>query len=810
MKTLDQILGGVKSITNTANPTSFRRRTTLSICAILLCGLSYSSALAESKALRLGFDETKISADPANSAFLYSDYSPLTLPSGLRLAVQTVTIPIQTAGETPTITVTTERGDWIGAIAPESFAQVDIPTADDRRYDEVRPAIAELFENGFSGAFLEAIRPSANGAVAQLTISPYEIDSAGNVYAVKGITLSVDAATQVIIGEPQYGAASSSPFSSPSASPLLGSSATSMNYIIVTNKTLEPEMQRLADYKNATGVSTHVELIEDILATYTGVDDAEALRNALKDYFELGVTHVMLAGDENVVPIRHTYYYNTNTMPLVENMMVTDLYFADLTGDWDTDGDGIWGEPTQDNPDLTPELHIGRLPISRIDQAKNYVDKLIVYETNPGFGDATYLGKTVIYSSDQMRDFSNGGQHAIIANAIPDYYYVDTSSTIEFPSGSSTTPNNESAANTITTLDQGYGVINIIAHGRHDGFSVRTTGYNAWPKSYLLSEGANGTHGSLDQLAPNGKIGLYVALSCDLGGFDMDAPPFVATSPSFVESVVSTELSGAVGMVGYSRWGWVYSSYRLHESFWGHLYGDAEGDVVVAMNMAAADFPYYRDLIYGQNYYGDPTVQIHLDIPQEVALTVSAGDWAQNTIEVSVSSKGSASRGAAIAGAKVILSADGVVLAESVTDAAGNANFVYEFLLGVDYLVATHPTGALVQLTQFTPSIVTGVDDDEQSVLPQAFSLQQNYPNPFHPSTTIEWDLPRSSDVSYRVIDILGRTVTQANLGRLPAGRHSLNWEAQNINGAALASGVYFFQLVTEENIASRKMTLLK
>ncbi len=807
MKTRDQIPGRVKATSKKTYPLPKPGRIILAICSILFGVLFHNSAHAIDKALRIGFDNTKLTTNPAKAAFLYNGYSPLVLPSGLQLAVQVVRIPLVTAGETPKVEIALERGDLLGVVDPEMFARVDIPTADDGRYDAIRPALADLFENGFEGASLNNLQLTPNGAVALLTVSPFQIDSLGNVYSLTAVTINVNSTTAIEIGEPQFGPQFGAQTSNPalSSQAFLGAPAATMNYLIITNKTLQPQMQRLADYKNATGIPTKVELIENILASYTGVDDAEALRNSLKDHYANGVTHVMLAGDENTVPIRHTYYYNTSTMPLVENMMITDLYFADLTGDWDTDGDGIWGEPTQDTPDLTAELHIGRLPISRVEQAKNYVDKLIVYETDPGLGDASYLRKTVIYSSDQMRDFTNGGQHAIIANAMPDYYFVDTTRTIEMPTGSASAPINDDASGTIATLNEGFGVVNIIAHGRHDGFAVRSANYNDWPKSYLLSVDGVGDHGSLDQLESNAKIGLYVALSCDLGGFDMDAPPFAATTPSFVESAVSTEMSGAVGMVGYSRWGWVYSSYRLHESFLKHLYSDADGDAITAMNFASGEFPYYRDLIYGQNYYGDPTVKIHLDIPKQVSLTLSSENWHQNSIVANVSSSG-----VAVVGTKVLLSAAGIVLAEATTDGSGNAQLQYAFDLGTDYTIATHPTGALVGVAAFTPQIAAGIDDEDESLLPQSFSLKQNYPNPFNPTTTIEWNLPQSSQVSYRVIDVLGRTVTQDDLGRLSAGRHTLEWNARNNQGSTVASGIYFFQLVTEDNIASRKMTLLK
>lgn len=208
-----------------------------------------NSALAVDRSVRLDFEPAKISANPANGEFLYDGYAPLTLPSGLRLALQTVNIPLRTTGERPTVSISVERGEALGTIDPALFSQVDIPTADDGRYDNVRPALANLFAGGFTGAEVADIRMTtqspAQSAMVQLALSPYQIDSVGNVFAVKGVTVTFSSSSSMTVGAPQFGLTTDG--QSFTSGALYRSPTATMNYVIVTNKTLEPEMQRLAD-----------------------------------------------------------------------------------------------------------------------------------------------------------------------------------------------------------------------------------------------------------------------------------------------------------------------------------------------------------------------------------------------------------------------------------------------------------------------------------------------------------------------------------------------------------------------------------
>ena len=88
---------------------------------------------------------------------------------------------------------------------------------------------------------------------------------------------------------------------------------------------------------------------------------------------------------------------------------------------------------------------------------------------------------------------------------------------------------------------------------------------------------------------------------------------------------------------------------------------------------------------------------------------------------------------------------------------------------------------------------------------PTHFSLQQNNPNPFNPSTAISFSLPSQLLLSLKVFDALGREVSTLVSEELPAGTYSKHWDA-----AALPSGIYFYRLQAGEYLETKRMILLK
>jgi hypothetical protein len=99
----------------------------------------------------------------------------------------------------------------------------------------------------------------------------------------------------------------------------------------------------------------------------------------------------------------------------------------------------------------------------------------------------------------------------------------------------------------------------------------------------------------------------------------------------------------------------------------------------------------------------------------------------------------------------------------------------------------------------------TDAPDDGDNVLPSGFNLNQNFPNPFNPTTVIGFDLPRSANVSLEVFDLLGRQVDFINFGYKTAGHHTFEYSA-----GSLSSGIYLYRLKAGELSGIKKMTLLK
>lgn len=108
------------------------------------------------------------------------------------------------------------------------------------------------------------------------------------------------------------------------------------------------------------------------------------------------------------------------------------------------------------------------------------------------------------------------------------------------------------------------------------------------------------------------------------------------------------------------------------------------------------------------------------------------------------------------------------------------------------------------------PVIINGVENEENA-LPTEFSLSRNYPNPFNPTTTIEFALPKAGNVKLTVYNMLGQQVRTLVSTKMAAGNFKAMWDAQDSYGRKVSSGMYFYRLeVDNKVIGTQKMLLLK
>ena len=127
----------------------------------------------------------------------------------------------------------------------------------------------------------------------------------------------------------------------------------------------------------------------------------------------------------------------------------------------------------------------------------------------------------------------------------------------------------------------------------------------------------------------------------------------------------------------------------------------------------------------------------------------------------------------------------------------------------ITFKVLDASSGELVEMdsdaeltwTNLGTSIVSLVNNN----LPSEVSLDNAYPNPFNPSTTLSFSLPETQDITLQVFNLQGREVEILLNGSMEAGYHSITWNADKH-----ASGVYFVKMITNEFISAQKLILMK
>lgn len=123
----------------------------------------------------------------------------------------------------------------------------------------------------------------------------------------------------------------------------------------------------------------------------------------------------------------------------------------------------------------------------------------------------------------------------------------------------------------------------------------------------------------------------------------------------------------------------------------------------------------------------------------------------------------------------------------------------------VGYLILSHNGPGSPDSVKLIADWTTEVDGEAPRALPSSFALHQNYPNPFNPSTTVRYDLPRTTEVRLAVYDMLGREVWTRDEGTQNAGSYTVPFD-----GSKLSSGIYLFRITAGSWATLMKMVLLK
>ncbi|MCK5772640.1 MAG: hypothetical protein KAH57_02525, partial [Thermoplasmata archaeon] len=306
-----------------------------------------------------------------------------------------------------------------------------------------------------------------------------------------------------------------------------------IQYVIVTDTAFVGDaFEPLEGWKTRKGVPSRIVEISFIMENYNGTDRAEKLRNFIRDAVASWDTeYVLLGGDVALVPYRACYgYVYSGSGPAEEKYITADLYFSDLDGTYNADGDAIWGE-VADNVDLHPDVFVGRAPVQTEGQAGAFVSKVLGYEIEPGEG---YL-LNVTMAGEYLDSTSNSsvGNDRIVNDLIPGAYNV----TSLYDNGYRQA-GNLSKSSFINSLNLGAG---LTFHSGHSNANSMGMG-SPTGGSYILY------NGDVYKYDTDAGTGVLSSIGCITTRFE--------SNDCIAEKHVLEPDGGAIAYIGNSRYGW--------------------------------------------------------------------------------------------------------------------------------------------------------------------------------------------------------------------------------------------------------------
>ena len=125
-----------------------------------------------------------------------------------------------------------------------------------------------------------------------------------------------------------------------------------------------------------------------------------------------------------------------------------------------------------------------------------------------------------------------------------------------------------------------------------------------------------------------------------------------------------------------------------------------------------------------------------------------------------------------------------------------------------DWGVDTGPRGEYTIPTG--GGIPTAIGKEDEANVVKKFALENNYPNPFNPVTTIKYQTPRTADISLVIYNALGQKIRTLVDAKVESGSHTVTWNGRNEMGKTVSSGIYFYVLTAGDTRIAKKMILMR
>ena len=565
-------------------------------------------------------------------------------------------------------------------------------------------------------------------------------------------------------------------------------------YLIVAREAFEASFAPLKEFYDRRGMRTRIMTVEEIDSGFAGSDTAERIRSAvIAEYLGHGITHLLLAGDGDGsgpagVPFRGLYCAVQSASLYTDSNMPSDIYFSALDGNWNGDGDGLWGEPGEE--DFFGEISVGRASIESAEEATTFIEKTSTYQESPVTGD---LGKALLLGEKLYTDpltFGGDEMDQLVGTcALHGFTTTGIDSSFDIARYYDRDLGTWSKTAIFSEVNAGTGWI---CHSGHSN-----TVYAMRLSLSDVSE-INFTNDGVSANFP-----VVYTYGCYAGAFDAD--------DCIAERMVNVG-TFASAILCHSRYGWFTEgttngpSHHFQREFMDAVFTEGYTTLGAALTRAKDETVPFLDLpdeyepgahrwcFYCLNLLGDPLMDGWTGAPTAMAVThASCIDSGDTIFNVSTG----------VPGALAALYGEGVCFGRAEADGEGNALIAIdvETLEGAEPIILTVTAHDHLHYRD-----TIQVDCNTPADLPDArTALGQNVPNPFNPSTTIAYSTALRGRVTLRVYDALGREAATLVDAILDPGEYSVEWRP-----ARLASGVYFYLLETPDAKISRKAVLLR
>lgn len=483
----------------------------------------------------------------------------------------------------------------------------------------------------------------------------------------------------------------------------------SPQYLIITNQAMAPAFDPLKLWKKKRGIPTETKKVEEILQESSGRDDCEKIRNYLiQSYESFGTLWVFLGGDNEIIPWRYMWNDVPHNVPACDTtdslwcdeVPPSDLYYSDLTGNWDVDQDGRFGERHASEGDFYPEVIVGRVPSRSRQEAGNYVNKVLCYEQSP---DTSYLLHHLALEQDQMQesDSAVGQAERVCASFPPHVTHHIWRETPSYDSLCCYFPTGEDFIDSVGAC--GYGMVTLYDHGGSWGQRTWSPGINTcypqwtpciwedpcsgeirttWGSFYSVEDSTVLIRGDtvytcidgngLENLTNAGAYSLVYSIGCQAAGLDNPHLPVNTACEGFLTCFPQR---GAIAFLGNTREGRTQYSYDLHRKFVGCLFDTSQGFHVGLAEAISRSEYFDRYLVLSHNVFADPELPIWIQMPRscEVSHPLQIPPDTASAIAVTVREKDAPSL--PVDCAQVCLYKPGEFWLYAETDTLGEAHF---------------------------------------------------------------------------------------------------------------------------------------